>query len=60
MVGFRGDIRWDHGKPDGMPRKCLDITRLSNAGFRHKISLEAGIQRTIEEYRRLKAEGRIP
>jgi GDP-L-fucose synthase len=59
MVGFRGKIRWDHGKPDGMPRKCLDITRLANAGFRYKISLEAGILRTIEEYRQRKAEGRI-
>jgi GDP-L-fucose synthase len=59
IVGYRGDIRWDHTKPDGMPRKCLDISRLASAGFRHKISLEAGVQRTIEEYRRLKAEGRI-
>jgi nucleoside-diphosphate-sugar epimerase len=42
-----------------MPRKCLDITRLANAGFRYKISLEAGILRTIEEYRQRKAEGRI-
>jgi GDP-L-fucose synthase len=59
MVGYQGEIRWDPRKPDGMPRKCLDTTRLANAGFRHKINLETGIQRTIEEYRQRKAEGRI-
>jgi GDP-L-fucose synthase len=59
MVGFRGQIRWDPRKPDGMPRKCLETTRLANAGFRHKINLETGILQTIEEYRQLKAEGRI-
>ncbi len=58
-AGFRGEIRWDPGKPDGMPRKCLDSTRLEKTGFRNKINLETGIPRTIEEYRRLKAEGRI-
>jgi GDP-L-fucose synthase len=58
-AGFRGEIRWDTGKPDGMPRKCLDSTRLERTGFRSKINLETGIRLTIEEYRRLKAEGRI-
>jgi len=58
-VGFRGEIRWDPSKSDGMPRKCLDTTRLVKEGYRHKISLDTGIQWTIEEYRQLKEEGRI-
>lgn len=58
-VGYGGDIRWDSSKPDGMPRKCLDISKLTTMGFQPRISLEEGIRRTIAEYRQLKLEGRV-
>ena len=59
QVGYRGQVRWDASKPDGMPRKCLDTSRLSQLGFQPRISLDAGIEQTIAEYRQLKHEGRI-
>ena len=59
-AGFGGEIRWDSSRPDGMPRKCLDVSRLREMGFEATISLEAGIQQTIDDYRALKAAGSIP
>ena len=55
QAGFAGELRWDPSMPDGMPRKCLDVTRLNRLGFRPEISLDEGISRTIAEYRRRKA-----
>ncbi|HUM98269.1 MAG TPA: GDP-L-fucose synthase [Chitinophagaceae bacterium] len=52
-VGFKGDILFDINKPDGMPRKCMDVSRLHRLGFRHSISLEQGIDKTINEYNNL-------
>lgn len=49
-VGFNGKIIWDSSKPDGMPRKCMDVTRMKNLGFMPEISLQAGIKLTIKEY----------
>jgi len=54
LVGFGGVIEWDAEKPDGMPRKCLDVTRLNKAGFSARISLEEGLERTVAEYRELR------
>ena len=59
QVGYVGEIAWDISKPDGMPRKCLDISRLTALGFRPRVSLETGIAQTIAEYRQLKHEGKI-
>lgn len=53
-VRYEGQIDWDRSKPDGMPRKCLDVTKLSEMGFKPRISLEDGIERTIEEYQAIK------
>ena len=47
-AGFAGQIQWDASKPDGTPRKVLDITRLLALGWEPKISLEAGITETIQ------------
>ncbi|MBD2655388.1 GDP-L-fucose synthase [Synechocystis sp. FACHB-383] len=58
-VGYQGEIVWDISKPDGMPRKCLDISRLTEMGFEPNINLQEGIKRTISEYRQLKIEGKI-
>jgi GDP-L-fucose synthase len=46
VVGFEGDILWDASKPDGTPRKLLDISRISTLGWKPAISLKAGIQST--------------
>jgi GDP-L-fucose synthase len=50
-AGYSGEIVWDSRKPDGMPRKCLDVTQLERLGFRPSISLREGIKRTVGEYR---------
>lgn len=59
QVGFTGEISWDSNKPNGMPRKCMDVTKLAGLGFKPQITLEAGIQQTITEYRHLKASGQL-
>jgi GDP-L-fucose synthase len=50
-TGFYGHIRWDATKPDGTPRKLLDVTRLTDAGWVSKISLKDGLERTYSWYR---------
>lgn len=50
VVGYRGDILFDTSKPDGTPRKLLDVSRLFNTGWRPKITLADGISRTYEWY----------
>lgn len=54
LSDFDGDIHWDATKPDGMPRKCMDVTKLTNLGYRPRISLETGISGMIAEYTALK------
>jgi GDP-L-fucose synthase len=49
-VGFTGAIHWDTTKPDGTPRKLLDVSRLFARGWRPRVSLEAGIAQTYEWY----------
>lgn len=56
---YRGEIHWDTSKPDGMLRKCLDISKITELGFVPLIGLELGIDKTIAEYKRLKGEGVI-
>jgi len=50
VVGYRGEIRYDHSKPDGTPRKLLDVSRLKNMGWQPKISLTEGIKSTYQWY----------
>jgi GDP-L-fucose synthase len=49
-VGFGGEIVFDTTKPDGTPRKLLDVTRLADLGWRARISLEEGLFRTLASY----------
>jgi GDP-L-fucose synthase len=49
-VGFTGDIKLDMTKPDGMPRKLLDVSRINNLGWKAATSLEEGIVRTYSAY----------
>ncbi|MCL6538813.1 MAG: GDP-L-fucose synthase [Acidothermus sp.] len=51
VVGFSGEIRFDPTKPDGTPRKLLDVRRISALGFQPRISLEEGIRATYAWYR---------
>jgi GDP-L-fucose synthase len=60
IVGYSGTVDWDPSKPDGMPRKCLDVSKLKSLGFSPEIGLRGGIQRTVDEYRRLKAASVSP
>ncbi|HEB80781.1 MAG TPA: GDP-L-fucose synthase [Chromatiales bacterium] len=49
-VGFEGDIVFDRSKPDGTPRKLLDVSKLRELGWQPTISLPEGIRRTVESY----------
>jgi len=46
VVGFRGEIIFDSSKPDGTPRKLLDVSRLRRLGWHHEIGLEQGLVNT--------------
>ncbi|MBD0381558.1 GDP-L-fucose synthase family protein [Paenibacillus sedimenti] len=46
VVGFSGDLQFDTSKPDGTPRKLLDVSKMDKLGWRAKTSLEEGIQKT--------------
>jgi GDP-L-fucose synthase len=50
IVGFDGETNWDTTKPDGTPRKLLDVSRINSLGWRSQISLEDGIQSTYRWY----------
>ena len=53
LTGFRGSLTFDRTKPDGQPRRMLDVTRAAEAfGFRATTDFRAGLRRTIEWYRR--------
>ncbi len=51
-IGYKGEIFWDPSKPDGTPRKLLDISRISDLGWKPLISLEDGIEETIKSYKK--------
>ena len=48
IVGFSGDLVFDATKPDGTPRKLLDVSKINNLGWKHKVSLKDGIQKTLD------------
>ena len=50
IVGFEGKITWDSSKPDGTPRKLLDVSNLSKVGWIHSIRLKEGIEQTYKYY----------
>ena len=50
IVGFAGEIVWDTSKPDGMPRKFLDSSRLFALGWRPQVDLEQGVRLAYEDY----------
>jgi GDP-L-fucose synthase len=49
LCGFRGEVRWDATKPDGQPRRCLDVRRAADRlGWRSQVGFEEGLRRTIQ------------
>ena len=50
VVAYKGEIRWDATKPDGMPRKLLDVSFLHRTGWKHKISLKDGLLLTYQDF----------
>jgi GDP-L-fucose synthase len=49
ITGYEGELKFDTSKPDGTPRKLLDVSRLHNLGWKHNIELEQGIKQVYEE-----------
>ncbi|MEY3736411.1 MAG: hypothetical protein RLZZ251_127 [Actinomycetota bacterium] len=58
-AGFEGEINWDTSKPDGTPRKVLDVSRLRGLGWSPKIELRDGIRSTIEWFKANHSKVRI-
>lgn len=52
IVGYTGQIRFDPGKPDGTPRKLMDVSKLHQKGWKHTVSLENGIQMAYNDFLR--------
>jgi GDP-L-fucose synthase len=59
VVGYRGQITWDATKPDGTPRKLMDVSRLTALGWRARIALREGLEKTYASYRAEKAAGTL-
>lgn len=50
VVGYEGEIVWDASKPDGTPRKLLDVSRLENQGWKYKMELKDGVKEAYKWY----------
>jgi len=57
ISGFKGEILWNKSKPDGTPRKVLDVSRIKQLGWSPRVTLEEGIASTISWYREATAKG---
>jgi GDP-L-fucose synthase len=50
VVGFKGELKFDASKPDGAPRKLIDVSRLISMGWRYSVDLEDGLKKTYTWY----------
>ena len=50
VIGYTGEIRWDASKPDGTPRKLLDVSKLESLGWHYKTELEEGIRLSYQDF----------
>ena len=50
ITGFKGELKFDSTKPDGTPRKLMDVSRLNKLGWKHKLTLEQGIKKAYDWY----------
>ena len=51
IIGHEGEIVWDSTKPDGTPRKLMDISKMHKLGWKHKVDLEEGIEKTYNWFK---------
>ncbi|OJV15903.1 MAG: GDP-fucose synthetase [Dyadobacter sp. 50-39] len=49
-IGFEGEITWDTSKPDGTPRKLMDVSKLHSQGWKHKVELSQGIELAFKDF----------
>ncbi len=59
IVGFEGSLVFDSSKPNGTPRKLMDVSRLRATGYQHQISLEAGITAVYANFKEVLAQGGV-
>ena len=59
LTNYKGQIIWEHSKPDGTPKKLLDISRLRKLGWESKINLVEGIKKTIKEFKSIYGTDKI-
>lgn len=59
VTGFTGKIVWDASKPDGTPRKLMDVSKLTGLGWSAKLSLREGVERTYQSYLAEKSAGTL-
>ncbi len=50
VIGYKGVIKWDVTKPNGTPRKLLDVSKINNLGWKHKVELEEGIKLAYDDF----------
>lgn len=50
VIGFEGDLQFDTSKPDGTPRKLMDVSKLHSQGWKHKVELEEGIRLAYHDF----------
>jgi len=59
VTGFKGEIRWDATKPDGTPRKLMDVSRLTTLGWKAKIGIREGVEKTYASFLAEQAAGTL-
>ena len=48
VIGFKGDLVFDSSKPDGAPRKLIDVSRLTKMGWKYRVDFEEGLKQTYQ------------
>ncbi|MBU2051335.1 MAG: NAD-dependent epimerase/dehydratase family protein, partial [Gammaproteobacteria bacterium] len=59
-IGYRGEIVWDHSKPDGTPRKILDCSKIHSLGWKYQIPLRYGLKLAYRDYVEQLSCGALP
>jgi GDP-L-fucose synthase len=57
IIGYEGEIKFDTSKPDGTPRKLMDVTKLHGKGWKHTIELQEGIELAYQDFLSHTAKG---
>ena len=56
VVGYQGELKFDSSKPDGTPRKLMDVSKLKSLGWSYKIGLEEGLKNVYQEVKNMDFE----